>query len=64
MNSCKKCGSYAINSTLHGREKGADLDLCDVCYWQVRAEERQAKIDALMLQYCPNARMDRGSKVP
>ncbi len=39
-NRCKTpgCGSYAINDHLHGRAKGADLDLCDVCYWRVRAE--------------------------
>ena len=31
------CGSYAINPHLHGRQSGADLDLCDVCYWRKRA---------------------------
>lgn len=36
MNQCKKCGSYAINSHLHGRD-GNDRDLCDVCYWRKRA---------------------------
>lgn len=35
---CKKCGSYAINPTAHGREPGIDLDLCDVCYWRARAD--------------------------
>lgn len=35
---CTKCGSYAINQHLHGRENGIDLDLCDVCYWRKRAE--------------------------
>ncbi len=37
MDKCKKCGSFAINPNLHGREKGEDLDLCDVCYWKARA---------------------------
>lgn len=36
---CKRCGSYAINENLHGRKKGVDLDLCDVCYWRERAKE-------------------------
>lgn len=36
---CKLCGSYAINPNLHHREPGVDLDLCDVCYWEVRAIE-------------------------
>ena len=35
---CARCGSQAINDHLHGREKGKDLDLCDVCYWRKRAE--------------------------
>ncbi len=33
------CGSYAINPNMHGRELGKDLDLCDVCYWRVRADQ-------------------------
>ena len=37
MNKCK-CGSYAINENLHGRDKVKDLDLCDVCYWRKRAQ--------------------------
>ena len=37
MKQCK-CGSYAVNDHLHGRERGVDLDLCDVCYWRKRAE--------------------------
>ena len=37
---CKQCGSYAINAHLHGRQKGIDLDYCDVCYWRFRAEKR------------------------
>jgi hypothetical protein len=42
MNSCTRCGSYAINPAIHGRTKGADLDLCDVCYWRKRAEEARS----------------------
>jgi hypothetical protein len=41
---CKNCGSYAINHHCHGRD-GSDPDLCDVCYWRVRAE-RLRKIEA------------------
>jgi len=44
MINCKNCGSYAINPRLHGRQKGVDLDLCDVCYWRKRAEEYPQKI--------------------
>jgi len=50
---CRQCGSYAINDNLHGREKGIDLDYCDVCYWRFRAEQGQAEIkrkDALIEQ--------------
>lgn len=32
-----KCGSYAINPHLHGRD-GSRNDLCDVCYWRNKAE--------------------------
>lgn len=38
MKKCKICGSYAINDGQCGRAAGIDLDLCDVCYWQQRAE--------------------------
>lgn len=34
---CKRCGSYAINHNLHGRD-GSGKDLCDVCYWREKAE--------------------------
>ena len=27
---CKKCGSYAVNHHLHGRD-GTEPELCDVC---------------------------------
>ena len=35
---CTRCRSGAINPSDHGRTEGADLDLCDVCYWRKRAE--------------------------
>ena len=35
---CARCRSGAINPSDHGRTEGADLDLCDVCYWRKRAE--------------------------
>lgn len=37
---CVMCGSQAINDHLHGRERGVDLDLCDVCYWKKRYYEK------------------------
>ena len=36
---CARCRSGAINPSDHGRTEGADLDLCDVCYWRKRAPE-------------------------
>lgn len=39
------CGSYAINPGQHGRTEGADLDLCDVCYWRKRAPEPKPIIE-------------------
>ena len=39
MSKCEICGSYAINHHCHGRD-GADGDLCDVCYWRKRAEQK------------------------
>jgi len=38
MNKCTECGSYAINHHCHGRD-GSDPELCDVCYWRVRATD-------------------------
>ena len=35
---CHKCGSMAINPSIHGRTKDVDLHLCDVCYWRKRAQ--------------------------
>lgn len=38
-----KCGSYAINPNLHGRDN-TDLDLCDVCYWRKRVNDLKSEI--------------------
>ena len=35
MSACSRCGSFAINHHLHGRDKD-HRDLCDVCYWRKR----------------------------
>ena len=48
MRGCKKCGSYAINEHLHGRD-GSDSDLCDVCYWRKRAD---GLLEAFKLHIC------------
>ena len=40
MPQCKNCGSWAINHHCHGRD-GSDPDLCDVCYWRIRAEREE-----------------------
>ena len=41
MSQCANCSSHAINPECHGRDKGADLELCDVCYWRKIAENNQ-----------------------
>ena len=46
MSTCKRCGSYAINHTCHGRD-GSDPDLCDVCYWRKRAAPAAVPDDEL-----------------
>lgn len=40
---CKICGSRAINHSQHGRD-GTDQDLCDVCYWRGRNDDRVEEI--------------------
>lgn len=49
---CNRCGSYAINPRSHGRDKGIDLHLCDVCYWRARsnpiANKRIAELEVLL----------------
>ena len=42
---CTRCRSGAINPSDHGRTEGADLDLCDVCYWRKRAPEPKPIIE-------------------
>lgn len=34
---CVRCGSFAINHHLHGRD-GSREALCDVCFWREEAE--------------------------
>lgn len=46
-----KCGSYAINPHLHGRD-GTDLDLCDVCYWRKRVQQLKAGIHSSLNELC------------
>ena len=43
----------AVNDGMNGREKGVDLNLCDVCYWRDRAEKLKplAKIGELAVAY-------------
>lgn len=41
---CTRCGSYAINMQQHGRKEGVDPDLCDVCYWRIRAESARERM--------------------
>jgi dUTPase len=50
LNKCK-CGSYAINPHLHGREKEIDIDLCDVCYWRKRAISKTTKVKDGTMHY-------------
>ena len=47
MAQCKKCGSFAINHGIHGRD-GSDPGLCDVCYWRKRADVMAALIRELV----------------
>lgn len=47
MRACKQCGSYAINPRNHGRDPSIGLDLCDVCYWRVAAEDLKARVESL-----------------
>jgi len=44
MRECERCGSYAINEHSHGRIKGVNLQLCDVCYWRAIAEALEIKL--------------------
>ena len=42
---CSRCSSMAINTHLHGREPGVDLDLCDVCYWRKRSSDAAGPVE-------------------
>lgn len=44
---CKRCFSHAINEHMHGRTKGRNVDLCDVCYWRAEYDSVQAEIERL-----------------
>ena len=44
MKKCKRCGSCAINEHSHGRIKGINTDLCDVCYWRAVAESLEIEL--------------------
>ena len=61
---CARCRSGAINPSDHGRTEGADLDLCDVCYWRKRAEstdsDRYAELRQLV-EDCQREAMDPAS---
>ena len=63
MKKCKVCGSYAINPHCHGREEGVDLDLCDVCYWIKRAQQRDELLAALESLIDMDVSYNRGPKV-
>jgi hypothetical protein len=47
MTQCTKCASYTINKHCHDKQKGADSDLCDVCYWRKCADHFKARAEAL-----------------
>jgi hypothetical protein len=68
---CTRCRSGAINPSDHGRTEGADLDLCDVCYWRKRAESAswpnprpisEAR-ETEILGYCPDIGWRRLSRI-
>ena len=48
MNRCA-CGSYAINPYSHRRDM-SDTDLCDVCYWRVRAQAARALLSTVLYE--------------
>ena len=46
MTPCK-CGSYAINPSLHGRD-GTDRESCDVCFWRNRAGSYESDLRSII----------------
>ena len=42
-----KCGSYAINPHMHGRDH-TYLGLCDVCYWRSHTEILKRQVEVLV----------------
>jgi len=51
VNTCKHCGSHAINQNLYGRIPGELLDLCDVHYFKFKLEKLQEKYENLRQNY-------------
>jgi hypothetical protein len=43
---CSRCGSFAINHHLHGRD-GSYKSMCDVCYWRTKEETVQSQLKFL-----------------
>lgn len=62
-NLCKRCGSFAINHHMHGRD-GTDLDLCDVCYWRKRACQNNIDITKLNRYTMVIRRDEEGTGTP
>lgn len=50
MTNCVRCGSYAINHKLHGRQDNKRPYMCDVCYWRCEAEDLERQNQALRLE--------------
>jgi len=48
MERCIECSSYAINPRHDGRDGVSDLNLCNVCYWRKRANQRLALLTEMM----------------
>jgi Zn-finger protein len=48
MKQCK-CGSYAINPHLHGRQPDLFTYMCDVCYWRHKAETAENLLECIKI---------------
>lgn len=64
MIACSRCGSFAINRHLQGRDND-HRDLCDVCYWRKKHDlvalslaESQARVREL------EGMLDDGTTIP